>query len=404
MTDAEKVEPIWQFGPVADYSLPVAPVSQAARRRLAFLRRLWQRNNQESEPLFSADDDLLALSAWWLARIVPTPDWEAAAQALHATLSDWLARQGSEQPIVLLVAPPHSGVVKILRAWADREEWPVLTGPTPGQIFDDADDWSPQRPEEAGGWVLPHMERLYLRHQNGLGLVRRFLNRAIVGEWGRGVLCCDSWAWAYLRHVWQGRQPITLSLQAFGRERLTALFQEMGEGFQGDPPLFRQADNGRYILPPPAEEGKSAELSTFLQILAAHSRGIPGVARSIWRSSLQTEPDDSIDEETAQEDRRLPNRTIWVKPWNSITHPAVRPGAGREQAFVLHTLLLHNGLPLELLQGLLPLSPTETAATVSSLADAGLIGLDEQRLRVTPAGYPDVRQFLQREGYLVDQF
>lgn len=41
-----------------------------------------------------------------------------------------------------------------------------------------------------------------MRHAGGLTLVRRLLERAVSGQLGRGLIGCDSWAWAYLQKVW----------------------------------------------------------------------------------------------------------------------------------------------------------------------------------------------------------
>jgi hypothetical protein len=71
---------------------------------------------------------------------------------------------------------------------------------------------------------------------------------------------------------------------------------------------------------------------------------------------------------------------------------------------VLHTLLLHNGLPLELMQQLLPLSPSQVMETLLRLEDCDLAVQADTVWQVAPQGYPAARQFLQGNGYLLDQF
>ena len=70
--------------------------------------------------------------------------------------------------------------------------------------------------------------------------------------------------------------------------------------------------------------------------------------------------------------------------------------------FVLHTLLLHDGLPGQLLSQVLPFPESQTQGSLQSLRVAGVVARDQDRWRVTAAGYPAVRRFLQSEGYLVD--
>jgi small conductance mechanosensitive channel len=44
------------------------------------------------------------------------------------------------------------------------------------------------------------------------------------GRLGKGIIGCDSWAWAYLQWVWPLAQPEALTMQAFDGEKLTRLF------------------------------------------------------------------------------------------------------------------------------------------------------------------------------------
>ena len=81
-------------------------------------------------------------------------------------------------------------------------------------------------------WVFPCLERAYLRHPEGLTMVRRFLANAYAGNLGRGIIGCDSWAWAFLRHVWRGRVPVTVTLQAFDETRLARHFRQAGRCFR----------------------------------------------------------------------------------------------------------------------------------------------------------------------------
>ena len=131
--------------------------------------------------------------------------------------------------------------------------------------------------------------------------------------------------------------------------------------------------------------------------------GYAGLPGAIWRANLQSEPDEKPAEKGDDAACRIANQTVWVTPWLQIAHPCLPSGAGRDEAFVLHTLLLHNGLPLELMQRLLPLSPSQIMETLIRLEESGLAAQDEALWQVTPQGYPAVRQFLQAGDYLVDQ-
>lgn len=401
----EKVaSPLWEYVPIADYHPPAAPVTQSVRERLAVFRRLFRRGKSEQGSPLKAEDKLRALPRWQLECIAPAPEWRSSAEALYIELEDWLVQENPDQPVIVVVGPPHSGNTDILTTLAEQQSWRLLSPPSPEQVLPGDDNWLSDQRGDGGPWVFPALERVYLRHAAGLNLIRRFLDRACSGNLGRGIIGCDSWAWAFLYHLWRGRRPITLTLQALDQARLADLFQRLLNASNARKLLFRQSDNGHYVLPPADTDEVSGETSNFLQILAAHSRGIFGVAWAVWRASMRTEPDENMAEDGDTGERKIQNQTVWIIPWNQLNPPLLPSGAGRDEAFVLHTLLLHNGLPLELLQQLLSLSPSQVIETIFRLDEGGLVAQDDTVWKVTPRGYPAVRQFLQTNGYLVDQF
>ena len=170
--------------------------------------------------------------------------------------------------------------------------------------------------------------------------------------------------------------------------------------------VFRQADSGAYVLPPPADmiEDKSIKTSEFLPILAAHGRGIPGIAHAIWRASLRTTPDETLSDTAANEDSANQCSTVWVTPWHQIRQPTPTSALLREQATLLHTLLLHAGLTRATLAPLLPLALSSAEAALARLEDAELVIRHEDEWRISPMGYPIVRRFLRDDGYLIDGF
>ncbi len=397
-------QPVWEFVSITGYEVPSVPVTQTVKQRLALLRHIFGRVDAPPEDPLKKTDDLRALPLQQLDRIAPLPNWQDAAAALDLKLADWLEQQKPDPWIILLVGPPYGGHAGLLASWAEHKAWPVLAPPSPEQVLAGGDAWLNELANTGGSWVFPNLERAYLRHAAGLGLVRAFLDRAYAGELGRGIIGCDSWAWAFLQHAWHGRVPIILALQAFDRARLAHHFQQLAVAANGSDLIFCQSDTGHYVLPPPDPDQESHGSSNFLQLLAAHSRGIPGVAWAGWRASLRKEQEGAQAEKALAENHVDLRRTIWVTPWDQLKKPAV-PGVSRhDEAVVLHTLLLHNGLTLELMRRILPLLPNRVAETVARLQEAGLVAQDGATWRVTPLGYPPVRQFLQDVGYLADQF
>ncbi len=396
--------PLWQYVHVADYKLPSAPVTHNVSKGFSFLRNLFQNNTREQDTPLIADDELKTLPAEQLERIVHVPDWFEAAEALGVELEEWLGQENPDQSVIVLIGPPYHGLAEILTAWAEQREWQVLSPPAPEQILNRDDRWLSGLRKKDTPWVFPVLERAYLRHAKGLSVVRDFLDAVSSGQSGRGIIGCDSWAWAFLQHVWRGRQPTTLTLQAFDQARLSDHFQHLAEAANGRKLQFRQSDNGQYVQPPLDTEVDSGETSKYLQLLAAHSRGIPGVAWAVWRASLQIGPDAEIAGEGEAAEGETQYKTVWVTPWHKLNHPAMPVEAGMIEAFVLHTLLLHNGLSRQILQQVLPLSPNQVMETLCRLEAANLLLRRDTIWQVTPLGYPAVRTFLKTNGYLVDQF
>ena len=404
----EEAPPLWRYVPITDYRVPAATVEHTVKTGLS---ALWQHfkltkpAQAQSSPL-KTEDELRAVPEAQIERIVPVPDWQPAAAALDDALGGWLDTEQPHHACIFVISPPHGGNGDILTAWAGNRRWRVIGPPNPEQILASNPAWLADWTQDQSPWVLPNLECCYLRHARGLDLARRLLDHACAGSQGRGVIGCDSWAWAFLRKAWHGPEPPLLALQGFDARGLAQWFQSSITGTVMDRLIFRQADNGKYVLPPAANAtgDESVEISDFLRTLAEYSRGIPGIAHAIWRANLWTAPDETLSEVTGNEDRADQRGTVWVAPWRRIRKTTPAPGLLRAHAALLHTLLLHTGLTAGLLAQLLPLATPSVEAALACLETAGLVTRRENEWRISPTGYPAVRQFLRDDGYLIDAF
>ncbi|RJP88639.1 MAG: hypothetical protein C4518_10840 [Desulfobacteraceae bacterium] len=403
-TPEKKAPPLWQYVPVADYAVPAAPVAHTVRTGFSFVRSLFEKDEPEPDAPLKTEDELQKLPLFELDRIVPAIDWREASEALSLELKDWLEQEKPAQPIIVVLRQPCQDQGQILETWAAQRNWQVVDPPSADQILAGETGWLSDRQKDDAPWVFPHIERAYLRHAMGLNVIRHFLNKASSGHLGRGVIGCDSWAWAFLRRIWNGRQLITVTLQAFDQTRLSDYFQCLADPANTRRLRFRQSDKGHYVLSPPDKADASGETSNFLQLLAAHSRGNFGNALAVWRPSLRSEPDDTLTEKAGTEEPVISGKTIWVTPWHLLKHASLPSGAGQEEMFVLHTLLLHDGLPWQTLQRTLSMPPSQIMETLYRLEEGGLTAFDGSVWRVTPLGYPAVRSFLKTNGFLVDLF
>lgn len=184
--------------------------------------------------------------------------------------------------------------------------------------------------------------------------------------------------------------------------------------------MFRQADDGSHVLPAvesrkpesgSAEDEADARLSAeqekvspFIKRVAARSRGNPLVAWAVWRHCLNIARGEAAEEEAQEAAAADRGRTIWVRPWPQIGFPDLPEGARTGELLLLHTLLLHDGLPAPVLDSPLPFSMPEIMQRLYRLRAAGLVKEEDGYWRVTLLGYPAVRSALAGEDFLTDGF
>ena len=153
--------------------------------------------------------------------------------------------------------------------------------------------------------------------------MRRLLARAETGEFGRGIIGCDSWAWAYRAHLWPMPHHDALTVQAFNGDRLSRMLVHQIRREPRRRVHFGNAANGEDILAVPAighGEVYGLSLHPDIQRLPAHCRGNPGTALTYWRESLRTVPNDdditAVDEERSDGvDGRCIHRGGSGVPW-----------------------------------------------------------------------------------------
>ncbi|WP_295538574.1 hypothetical protein [uncultured Thiohalocapsa sp.] len=397
--DGQPKAPPWQIVPLADYNLPSTPAASAARARWMSLRRLFAHRSEPVAPPARAEADLRGLPEPVLDALVAPVDWSAGAEALQQQR----AHDGGGDGVSFVVGPPRSGHDALLRRWARACDARVILPPEAHAML--ADGWAGGRawldawPRDDRLWLLPRLEHCWLRHAAGLALVRELLERAQLGRLGRGVIGCDSWAWAYLRRVAAPPTQSALTLQGCDGPRLAALFRTLVVLDDARPVRFRNAQTGKLVLAVDGDDDGGTEL----QYLAARSRGNAGLARALWRRRLRAEPDPAEDASGADAAAAAEDGagiTLWL-----AAAPALSTEPDEATALMLHALLLHNGLSGPLLAELLPLPPYRVQRRLLRLAALGAIAAGaDGRWRVHALAYADVRDLLRTQGLLLDDF
>jgi len=408
--------PLWRLIPVHDYKSPAEPTSETLRNTLRNVRTWFKETAGQSAPetATNAAPKLRMAPPGLLSWVAPPPTWEDALTAFDTALDTWCNADPQTAGIQSLVAAPYSDLANIAVAWGQARNYAIIKPPTPTQILENDPEWMKQwQQNKAERLILPHLEQCYLRHHNGLDLVRRLLDWL----WQTEVPCLlvtDSWAWSYLKQVHQldaiCRQPLTLApLDAHALDRWLVILANHDRPKEF---IFRQEKDGRRVLryalekateTATTEEKTQEKPSEFIRYLAARSRGISGVAWAIWRHTLQIAADDESEEEMPPKIVDEQGVTIWVTAWEELSLPTLPSGLSTVEAFVLHNLLLHRQVREEILPLLMPSSAAVTMQAVKRLQRAGIVQVDGHTWQVAPLAYATVRAYLRNEGYLVDE-
>jgi len=398
--------PLWHYVPLGEYKVPEATMAHAIKGGIMGLWNRFRPQKKRNEDPLRPEESLQLLTETTLDHIAPEPDCKSASMALKAELLPWIGKERKRNPGIFVISPPHGNNAKILTQLAEDLRWRVVSPPTEQEILGQKREWTDRWTDQKGPWILPELERCYLRHARGLDLVRSFFEKLQSGLLGIGVIGCDSWAWAYLNQVICGIPSDTYVAQAFDHERLAHWFQKLSTTKKKKDLLFRQSDDGTYVLPPPPElaspSNEAVDLSDFLQNLAAHSLGISGIAWSLWRTALRTVPEETILREAAKDGKARLKSTFWVLPWDQLKQLPLPVPMKPADPLVLHNLLLHNGLSSDILSRILPLSSGSVVQALLGLQEMGFLEQKERVWRVSAQGYPAVRRALHGEGYLVD--
>lgn len=393
----------WSFVPIGEYQVPGLPATSAIADAWESLKRLLRKVDQSSLQPARDEAKLRALPEVQLEHLAPPVDPTEPADALDAALYDWLNNDAPDWPIRFVISQPYAHP-DLLHFWAVRHGATVVEPPTIEQILAGDLDWLDQWPVDGGAgrfWVLPRLAHCFLRHTDGLKLVRTLLARAEAGELGRGVIGCDSWAWAYLMHLWPVPHPGALTAQAFDGQRLTRLLTHQIKRRPHRRVRFLNAATGHDILSVPSDD---TEVHPEILRLASHTRGNPGTALTYWRRSLRTEPEEDAVEASSEpiSGEVFDEEDVWVSA--RLDEPMLPNEADEDVALVLHALLLHDGLPAALLPTLLPLTYDGCLAILLRLKRARLVTQRDERWVVTATGYTSVRSLLAGRDYLTDGF
>lgn len=426
-TNENKVDPCLPGGlvPVDQWAMPQTSVHRSLKGAIRYALKQLRAGVSQAEGPFESMDELPELSVVQKRRLVPEPDHSDQAAAIACDLKSARSEGSLIREVVCLVAPPFSGVEQALAHFSQSdpldprensdEIWRVILPPDT-LLFDDqaASEWWDKQ-DLSLPWVIPELSNFWLRRLSGLALIKELFRRIANGEAGAGIVGCSSWCWRYWGHYLENAQMSPVTPAPMDSDRLGAWFTHLASGSGRSSVIAKMTGDGSYVLPlaetTEAEKdkgNKKRKYSTFLRDLAATSRGNPGVALAIWQRSLRARPGDdaSVDEADEKSGKQSRTADCWVVPLAKLSLPTMPQSQENVTGFVLHGLLLHNGLNAASLEAVTGVSTTELSLVLSRLKRAELVTYDQssERWQVAAIGYPTVRRHLQSWGFPVDQF
>ena len=393
----------WQIIAINDYDSPMDFQANVLEKPWVSLKKIIKR--EAKSDITVAETELRELPHVQLANLVPDIDWALPADALQS-----LANENNDIP-KFLVCQPFCEHAKILTHWAKANQIQLIQPPDISQVLTADKEWLSSLPtEQKKPWVLPDLERCFLRHTQGLELLRRFLELAHSGLMGPGIIGCDSWAFAFIKKIWPLPDSSPLTLQAFDGHALEAYFTLIKQmNVKNNATQLLSTKTGRPLLPYPEDisTGKSTEFSEKkpalilpeLRQLAAHCRGNPGLAWHYWRKKLRSSTDGYQQTDASS---KTGKEIVWVLP--NIEEPSLPTDATEDVAFLIHALLIHRGLSTDLLCHMLPISRSRIISQLARMKTQCLVICKENTWSIAPLAYPLIRDFLNERHYLVDPF
>lgn len=376
------------------------------------IRGVFRNLLQREEEVFLPYDKLTAFTSRQIERIVPHPDWKKVVKCFDEVM------KSMEEKRVVLINKPFSGTDEIVRSWLKDNEFKILTGPTHNEILNFHTDRKFKiNVEPNENIAIVNLEKWFVRHHDGLFIIES-LAEILSTHMGGIIIVCQSWAWNYLTKIlniyfksFEKRIVQALDYSLLQQWLLELNTKSMRQGF-----LFRLANNGNLVFENQLsrvdeleEEGKKLQLKVdekYMKNLVGYSLGLPMICWHIWRNSLRILPDENFqldekDEEVLQQQRLY---TVWVTPWKDVSLPVIPQNMSSEEQMILHTIALHNGLPVEIMAFILNFDEKQIENYIKKFEKIGLIWRKEEEdlITIAPNAYPRVREYLKRTGYLID--
>lgn len=322
----------WRLIPLDEFELPSPPARTVLQKGLDKFRRIvgiakseQHEGQQEDAPDYREFDRAPAVAA------------------LESAFGDW-ADDEDATSVRWLISPPYSGAGQCARDWAKQRQWTLPEPPAAESLNSySLEAWN--APDKGQPWVLTTLSAYWLRDTQSMTFLRILLAGLMRGDYGKGLVVCDSWTFSFIQRAWTFEIPHSYCFAA------------------ATPDLLQQVG-----IEAPTKQARE---------LLAETRGNLGVTMALWALEQQENP----------------------------TRPELPRDCSDFTAFILHALLLHHGLNEQQLTNVLPLIPADQRnVQLANLAAHRIIEQKNDRWRVSVTAYPLVRDMLAGRGFWLDHF
>jgi hypothetical protein len=382
-----------RFIPVGQYKSPSLSTDETFRR---FGSEIFSWFQKKEEDPFIGSDSLSLVEGSEMDSVAPPPAWASVLDEMTETFSEWVRDPAPASAVQTVVLPPcdESDVVRL---WAEQHDYVIIEPPGRERLLlDEPLENLPSVEQEISQdevgkiYVVPRLEEWFLRHRNGLNVVKQLLDFLALFE-GRCLVGCNSWAWDYLTRAVGAEMVLArpLTFVAFDVQRLRTWFVAMSDRSQSSHSTFRMAATGDDVF----DCGKNGKpKDDFLQTLAARSCGIPWVAWHLWRSAIRA---GSTESPSDHESHAFPEeKTLWISELQELSLPT---GHREPALLILHALLLHGSMTLHQLRLVLP--SVDISNVIAALSSSGFVSRRSGLYRCAPSAYPDIRSSLKTAGF-----
>ncbi|MCB9481126.1 MAG: hypothetical protein H6680_04800 [Desulfobacteraceae bacterium] len=392
---------IYEYVPIGNYCIPPIPTVSLAENTFKSLKNFFAFNNNKHEEMFKgSEQDLFVLPDRLEKFVAPDVNLKDLSDALGECLEGWLENHDTKNYVTYVVGQHCSKNSEILRLWAENNDACVISPPSSEDIFSDFDKLSFNLPEEGRIWVIPELEKYFIRHVNGLKKIRKLLHLAENGELGKGVIGCHSFPWAYLQMVLKLPLKNSITLQSFDGEKLIRMIAASSGGASYTKFKFLNISNGRKIG---GTVSKNEAADPLITKIAAYCRGNIFLSLKFWKDSLRLENNSSGHNDLIPSVKKGLNETlIWVIP--DISEPVFSSVPGDESVIILHTIMLHGSISHDILIKILPFSKSSCKNMILDLLNSGFLKKRNNELSVSESAFFKVRKLFFERDYLVDKF